>query len=58
MPFSSAARRTRLLRGAEHSGDVIAALEKSRENGFAEILLADDRDAHRATLARRRRAMQ
>jgi hypothetical protein len=38
--------RSRLLRGAEYRSDIIAAGEKRIEDGFAEILLTDDRNPH------------
>src|SRR5205085_7241308 len=50
--------RPRLFRSAEHGGDVSAALEEGIEDGLAEILLPDDRDAHGATIARSRFRMQ
>src|SRR6266571_1210984 len=40
--------RSLLLGRAEHAGDLVAAGEKRFENGFAEVLLSDDRDSHQA----------
>jgi hypothetical protein len=37
---------SRLVRRAEHRGDIIAACEERIEDGLAEILLTDDRNPH------------
>ena len=44
--FSGSGLRAFLLRRAEHAGDLVAAREERLEDGFAEVLLTDDCDAH------------